>query len=263
MVSSPAFNVSMFIWSLPVAVPFFICHSAVSTFHDVISGTSFGSVLIMVICSLSHSSVENSSIHSMILSCSWISLPCLSRSVISLSWLSFCVLRTFFRLFDAIIVFCMISWLYFLMSSLAFVLIVLHISAYSIRCLLSPFSAISHHFGIKACVDDDILDFCGLFIALATLDALCWIVSVMVSLMGSMLSSSCSVSNQVLNSSWNSICFVPIRVASTRGGLLVINFFSTSTSNLMLFITSLWSLPMLTWLVTVTYVTMSGLFVRM
>ena len=40
MVSAPAFNVSMFIWSLPVAVTFSISRSAASTSHDVISGTS-------------------------------------------------------------------------------------------------------------------------------------------------------------------------------------------------------------------------------
>ena len=39
MESSRAFNVSMFIWSLPVAVPFFTSRSANSTFHDAISGT--------------------------------------------------------------------------------------------------------------------------------------------------------------------------------------------------------------------------------
>ena len=50
MVSSPAFNVSMFVWSLPVAVPFFISRSAGSTSHDVIFGTSLGSVWIMVLC---------------------------------------------------------------------------------------------------------------------------------------------------------------------------------------------------------------------
>ena len=57
MVSSPAFNVSMFIWSLPGVVQFFIPHSAASTSLDVISGTSLGSVCIMVFCSLSYSSV--------------------------------------------------------------------------------------------------------------------------------------------------------------------------------------------------------------
>ena len=35
MVSSPAFNVSIYIWSLPVAVLFFISRSAASTSHDV------------------------------------------------------------------------------------------------------------------------------------------------------------------------------------------------------------------------------------
>ena len=53
MVSTPAFNVSMFIWSLSVAVPFFIYRSAASISHDVISGTSFRSVCIIVFCSLS------------------------------------------------------------------------------------------------------------------------------------------------------------------------------------------------------------------
>ena len=49
MVSSPAFNVSMFMWLLPVAIPFFISRSAVSTSHDVFSGTSLGQ------CGLRHS----------------------------------------------------------------------------------------------------------------------------------------------------------------------------------------------------------------
>jgi len=62
-------------------------------------------------------------------------------SVISLSWPSFYVLRTFFSLFDATIVSRLMSWLYCLVSSLAFFLMVMHISAYSILCLLSPFPA--------------------------------------------------------------------------------------------------------------------------
>ena len=177
----------------------------------------------------------------MILSWSRISLPWLSRSVISLSWPSFCGLRIFFRLFDAMIVsrmiswlyfpdvlsclffmvlhihaysiHCrmaryriplfvlwsnldhgflystcpgvwsvhlglasavfgfssgslmivsrMISWLYFLMSSLAFFLMVLHVSSYSIRCLF-VLSAIYRHFVTRVRVGADILDFCGL-----------------------------------------------------------------------------------------------------
>ncbi|KAK2174100.1 hypothetical protein NP493_829g01073 [Ridgeia piscesae] len=63
----------------------------------------------------------------------------MSRSVTSLYWPSFCVLQTFLRLFDVTIVSRMISLLYFLMSSLAFFLMVLPISAYSIHCLLLLF----------------------------------------------------------------------------------------------------------------------------
>ena len=55
------------------------------------------------------------------------------------------------------------------MSSLAFFLMVLNISAYFIRCL-SSFHTISRRFVIRALVGDDILDFNGLLIALATLD---------------------------------------------------------------------------------------------
>ena len=39
MVSFPAFNDSMFMWSLPDGVPFFISRSAASTCHDSIAGT--------------------------------------------------------------------------------------------------------------------------------------------------------------------------------------------------------------------------------
>ena len=71
------------------------------------------------------------------------------------------------------IVSCMISWLYVLMSSFVFFLMVLHISASFIHCLLSPCPAISRRFVIRARGGDDILDLCGLLVALATLDALC------------------------------------------------------------------------------------------
>ena len=67
MVSSVAFSVSMFICSLHVADPFFICRSVAFTSYDVISGTSFGTVWITVLCSLLHISMY-SSIRSMILS---------------------------------------------------------------------------------------------------------------------------------------------------------------------------------------------------
>ena len=112
------------------------------------------------------------------------------------------------------------------MSSLAFFLMVLQNCAYYIICLLSPFPAISLRFVIKVRVGDDILDFLGLLIALSTLDALCWIMSVMVSLIESMSSGSCSVSNRFLNSSWNSIFFDPIRVTSTLGHTFFPNLFS-------------------------------------
>ena len=103
------------------------------------------------------------------------------------------------------------------MFSLAFFLMVLHISTYSVRGLSSPFSTISRRF-IRARVGDDIFDFCGMLTALATFDALCWIVFVVVSLMVSISSSSSSVSYRFLNSSWNSIFFDPICVASTIYG---------------------------------------------
>ena len=54
------------------------------------------------------------------------------------------------------------------MSSLAFFLVVLHISAYSIRCILSSLPAISRRFVTRTRVRDDILDLSGLLIALAT-----------------------------------------------------------------------------------------------
>ena len=57
MVYYHASNVSMFIYSLPAAVPFLTCRSANSVYHGVISGTSFGSVWIVVLCSLSYSSM--------------------------------------------------------------------------------------------------------------------------------------------------------------------------------------------------------------
>ena len=67
----------------------------------------------------------------------------------------------------------MISCLYVLMSSFAFLLIILHISACCIRCLLSPFSTFSCRFVIKTSIGDNILDFSGFSIALSTLIILC------------------------------------------------------------------------------------------
>ena len=62
-------------------------------------------------------------------------MPWLSRSVISQFWPRMCVLLTFFKLFDVSIVFRMVSRLYFLMSSFAFFLRVLHISVYTTQSL--------------------------------------------------------------------------------------------------------------------------------
>ena len=69
-------------------------------------------------------------------------------------------------LFGSNIVSRVISWLYFLMSSLAFFLMIMHISAYSIRCLFSPFLTVSRRVVTTARDGDDILDFSGLLIAL-------------------------------------------------------------------------------------------------
>ena len=77
MISSPAINISMFIWSLPVAAPLFTSHNAASASDGVISGTSFGSRCV-VHCALSY---VDSFIRSMMLSWSCISLPCLSRNM--------------------------------------------------------------------------------------------------------------------------------------------------------------------------------------
>ena len=84
---------------------------------------------------------------------------------------------------------------------------------------------------------------------------------VMLSLMMSMSSSSCRVSNRFLNSSRNSIFFGPIYLVSILGDFLVITvFLSTSMSSLMLLIAILKSIPMLTWLMTVTSLTICDLF---
>ena len=58
---------------------------------------------------------------------------------------------------------------------------------YSLFIKLAPFPAITRRFVIRDLVVDDILYLCGLLIALATLDVLCWIMSVMVSLVVSRL----------------------------------------------------------------------------
>ena len=58
---------------------------------------------------------------------------------------------------------------------------ILHLPAYTNLCIYSPFSTISRRFFISGRVGDDILEVSGLLIALATFDALCWIMDVMIS----------------------------------------------------------------------------------
>ena len=133
--------------------------------------------------------------------------------------------------------------------------------AYFCKLYLLFIVAVSHHvssFLQQGSCCDDILDFRVLLIALATLVELCWIKSVMVSLMVSMSSSSrIGFSIRVgIRSSLILLMWHLLLVASWS-----YFFLSISTSSLMLFVTSQWSLPMLTWMMTVTSVTMSGLFV--
>ena len=112
----------------------------------------------------------------MILSCSWISLPCLSSSVIIRGFPRLCVLLTFFKLLDSSIVSQILSKLCFrISSSFAFFFMVLHISTYSMWSLGVLFSIISLRFFIRALVGDDIFGFFCFLVCFAMLTALCWI----------------------------------------------------------------------------------------
>ena len=93
--------------------------------------------------------------------------------------------------------------------------------------------------------------------ALASLYALCWVMSMVVSLIVLISSSSCSVSNRFLKWSWNSMSYLY--------GICTWWPFDHKlfTTSLILLIASLWSLPILIWLATVTFITMIGLFVSM
>ena len=130
------------------------------------------------------------------------------------------------------------------MPFFAFVLIFLNISAYSVRCLLWPFSTITRDLVNRARVGDNILHFSVLVVALATFVARCWVMSVMLLLMVSMSSISCSVSNhRFLNSNFSYLILCGIYLG---GLLLFILFLFTSIFNLILLIVIMWSLPMLT-----------------
>ena len=132
----------------------------------------------------------------MILSCSWISLPCFSSSGIIRFFPRLCVLLTFFKLLVASIVSRMSSKLCFRISSLAFFCMVLHISTYSMWSLGVLFSINYLRFFIGALVGDDIFGFFCFLVCFAMLIALCWIISVMFLLRLSM--SSCSSVNLFL-----------------------------------------------------------------
>ena len=130
----------------------------------------------------------------MILSCSWIYLPCLSSSVIIRLFPRLCVL-TFFKLLVASIVSRISSKLCFRISSLAFFFMVLHISTYSMWSLGVLFSIIYLRFFIRALVGDDIFCFFCFLVRFAMLIALCWIISVMFLFRLSMSSCSSSAVN--------------------------------------------------------------------
>ena len=115
----------------------------------------------------------------MILSCSWISLPCLTGSVIIRLLPRLCFLLTFFKLLDASILSCIPSKLYFRVFSLTYFFTALHISKYSMWSLGVLFSIISLRFFVRALVGDDIFGFFCFLVCFAMLIALCWIMSVM------------------------------------------------------------------------------------
>ena len=105
------------------------------------------------------------------------------------------------------------------MSSLAFFFVVLHIYAYFIRCLSSPFSIFTRRFAIRDRAWWRFAEFHWLLIVLYSLDTFRCIMPMVVSLMLSMSSSYWSVWNRLIISSWNSIFFGSICAASTLGGL--------------------------------------------
>ena len=156
-----------------------------------------------------------------------------------------CVLLTLFKLFDVAIVFRMVSRLYFLMSSFAFFLRVLHTSVYTMQSLV-VFLTISLRFFISALVGVDNLDLSHLVFCLAMFVAVCWIISVMFSFRVSISSSSCRAVNLFFSSSWNLFFLIPIFLVSTFGGFFFLSsfFLSAFVSHLMLLINILWSLPM-------------------
>ena len=224
MVYYPAFNVSMFIWSLHVAVPFFVFRSAASTSHGVIWGTSFGSLWITVHCSLSYRSVQNSSILSMIFTyldhgflypaCPGVWSACLGLA------------SAFFGLSSGSLVSGS-----FLVRSLDCIFWCPLLLSFWWSCIF----------------------LCTLFVVYCRRFTTFLVVSSSVPVLVTI--PSIYVARYEFDLLWS------YWLASTHGGHHV--FLSTSTSSLILLITSMLSLQMLTWLMLVTSVTMSGLFIRM
>ena len=105
-----------------------------------------------------------------------------------------CVLLTFFKLLDASIVSRISPKLYFRISSLAFVFMVLHVSPYVMWSLGVLFFIIYLRFSIRALVCDNVVGFFFL-VCLAMPIALCWIISVMFVYRRSMSSHSSSAVN--------------------------------------------------------------------
>ena len=159
----------------------------------------------------------------MILSCYWISLPCLSRSVIIRFFPRLCVLVTLFKLLDASIVFRISSNLCFRISSLAFFLRS-YIFPYIMLSLGVMFSFISLIFFIRALSGDDIFGFFRFLVCFAMLIALCWIISVKyrVSVSSSYASAVNLFFSSSLNVNWVSTLVCVILFRSVRSGVYCI-----------------------------------------
>ena len=138
----------------------------------------------------------------MILSCPWISLPCLFCSVIIRFLPRLCVLLIFFKLLDASIVSRISSKLRFRISSLAFFFTVLHISTYSMWSLgsCSPSFLYASSLYYSSCKELYFRLFCFLVCVAIMLIALCWIISVMFLFRLSMSSCSSSAVNLFFSS---------------------------------------------------------------
>ena len=133
----------------------------------------------------------------MILSCSWIYLPCLSSSVIIRFIPRLCVLLTFVKLLDASIVSRISSCASGYLTP-RFLFMVLHISTYSMLSLGVLFSISSLFLFIRALVGDGIFGFFCFLVCFAMLNALCWIISVLFLFRLSMSSCSSSAVNLLL-----------------------------------------------------------------